>query len=140
MEIGGLKMYDHILNARITGHQCGFHLMAHAMSFPNRHRRINLDVQLNEQLRPAFSNKTFFDSLHARLVFRSHANGIAELWRYRTVGCIINRTFHDAECVRKDNRACRKRAQSSAISHPFPPMSAIVIPAATAAEVIASER
>jgi len=38
-------MYNHILNARISGYQRSFHLMAYTVSFANRNGGINLNVQ-----------------------------------------------------------------------------------------------
>jgi len=86
-------MYNHILNARITGNQRSFYLMAYTVSFANRNAGINLDVQFDEQVRPALSDKAFFDPRHARLVCRSCADGTPKQWRGRAIGGIVNGPF-----------------------------------------------
>jgi len=55
----GLEMYHHILNARISGYERSFHLMADTVSFANRNGGINLHVQFDKQVCPAFSNWAF---------------------------------------------------------------------------------
>jgi hypothetical protein len=47
--------------------------MPYPVSLADRHGRINLSVQFDEQVGPTLPNKTFLDPLDSRLVCRSGA-------------------------------------------------------------------
>ena len=75
----GLEMHDDVLNARVAGNQCSFHLMTYAMAVADGQGWINFDVQFDEKSSSALSNEAFLDPSDPGLVCGGCAYRLAKL-------------------------------------------------------------